>query len=717
VEHPSGITLKYHYNENFYLSKITNNQSGKLLWELKKVDLNNRVTEEVHGNGAITTYEYDIQDNLTRIKSVHNNVVIHDLQYEYNAINLKTRKIDHKNNITEVYTYDNLNRLTNVSTSGQINEELTMTYDKWGNIKTKSDLGTYHYSSSIPTLLELIDFFEPDCSLPSSKFDYEYTSFNKISKITGDSVSLEITYGPDNQRLIQRMFIHNQLHETRTYVAPDYEIITINNVDTRRMSIPGSGGMAVIYEVTGTQAGKYNYLHKDDQGSVVAITNDAGVVQYSYQYDVWGKRRVTTQVENVFGGTYRGYTGHEHITILELINMNGRIYDPVMARFLSPDPYIGEKSNFQNFNRFSYVYNNPVNFTDPSGYFVKKWFREIRDGAAATIGRIGKGVSAIASGQVRDGFKYFGQAWIDYSFKWHGVGEIDRHGRQTFGEETWNQIVVASATIIVAYGTGGIGAGVAPTLGTAIMSGAAAGFAGGATGAYLSGAGTNDILKSGFKSAVISGVSAGLTHGIGTGIEKAGLKGEWLGEGLRAVGHGAVQGTMSELQGGTFSSGFMSGFVGSVGSHAGSLYGTNPAVRIFSASVVGGTISSITGGKFATGAVSGAFVEMFNQMGDHGSNKGQSDAKRELRHFKDAAEEQLADNLYKGASKGVKTLISVGGKVTGVVDFVRGEGIFFGGPIGNSELYSPSQLRDQINAQKYYIPKLEPCSNCNPYLH
>lgn len=604
VEHPSGITLKYHYNSNFYLSKITNNQTNKILWEIKKVDLKNRVTEEVLGNGVITTYEYDIQDNISRIRSLRNSVIIHDLQYIYNSIDLKTRKIDHKNNITEDYQYDKLNRLINVSTKGLINEELTMTYDKWGNITSKSDLGTYFYNSTIPTMLERVDFINSNCSIPSSKFDYEYTSFNKVSKITGDSVRLEITYGPDNQRLTQTIFINNIIRESRTYIGPDYEVITINNTDTRRFSISGSDGIAVIYEVTGNQAGKYSYLHRDNQGSVVAITNDLGVLQYSYIYDVWGRRKITNQVENVHGASYRGYTGHEHIVLLDLINMNGRIYDPVMARFLSPDPIIAEAGNFQNYNRFSYVYNNPVNLTDPSGY---KSFRKTFSGwgrsASKTIGRIGNGISAIASGHIRDGLKSFGQSYIDIVYKWWAK-PIHQEGQHVFGAETWNQIVVASASITVSFF-------LTPAAG-AVVGSITSGFVAGAGSAYLSGAGTNDILKAGFKGASMSGISAGLTYGVGSGIQELGAANTVLGEGLRAVGHGAVQGTMNELQGGKFSSGFYSGVVSSIGSHTKGLYGGNRAIKVFSASLVGGATSSFTGGKFANGAVSGAFIEMYN---------------------------------------------------------------------------------------------------------
>ncbi|MBK8546283.1 MAG: hypothetical protein IPL63_02515 [Saprospiraceae bacterium] len=624
LEHPSGITLKYDYNSDFYLFKITNNQNNKLLWEQNKADEKNRVIEETFGNGTVTRYTYDVQDNLTSIKSVKASSAITDLKYEYNAINLKTKKIDTKNNITETYTYDALNRLTNVSTTGLTNAELSMTYDKWGNILTKSDLGTYHYNKDVPTLLERIDFNNKNCNLPSSKFDYEYTSFNKIKKITGDSVRLEITYGPNNQRLTQNLYIQNQLRESRIYVAGEYEVLIINNVETKRMSISGATGTTVIYEVTGSQAGKYQYLHKDDQGTIVAISNDLGVIQYTYEYDVWGKRVITQQSENEIAKSYRGYTGHEHIEILELINMNGRIYDPVMARFISPDPYIQDNTNFQNFNRYSYVFNNPVNYVDPSGYFIRsKKFQGWIDSGRRTFSRLTNTVTLIASGNIRDGLKSYGQFLIDVNIKWTGAREIDRQGKKACGDETWNQIVVASATIVIAYGTGGLAAAAGyQALTVTIMSGAAGGAVGGSLNAHLAGAGTNDILKAGFKGGVIGGISAGLTYGVGTGIGEKGIDiaGSFTGEGLRSIGHGMVQGSMNELQGGKFSQGFFNGAVSSIGSHAGNFYGKSLPQRVFSASVVGGSISSITGGKFATGAVTGAFVELYNyQMHEGGS--------------------------------------------------------------------------------------------------
>ena len=66
----------------------------------------------------------------------------------------------------------------------------------------------------------------------------------------------------------------------------------------------------------------------------------------------------------------RGYTGHEHLYAFGFINMNGRCYDPVMSSFLSVDAYVQSPDNSQNFNRYSYCLNNPLKYTDPSGWRV-----------------------------------------------------------------------------------------------------------------------------------------------------------------------------------------------------------------------------------------------------------------------------------------------------------------------------------------------------------
>jgi RHS repeat-associated protein len=94
------------------------------------------------------------------------------------------------------------------------------------------------------------------------------------------------------------------------------------------------------------------------------VNSDAGdTAVFRASYDAWGKQTVTA-------GTFRfhrGFTGHEHLPEFALINMNGRMYDPILGRFLSPDPYVQAPEFSQNFNRYSYCLNNPLIYTDPSG--------------------------------------------------------------------------------------------------------------------------------------------------------------------------------------------------------------------------------------------------------------------------------------------------------------------------------------------------------------
>ena len=80
--------------------------------------------------------------------------------------------------------------------------------------------------------------------------------------------------------------------------------------------------------------------------------------------------------------TPRGFTGHEHLDDFQLVHMNGRVYDPSLGRFMSADPFVQFAESTQGLNRYSYVNNNPLSFTDPSGYFlfglVGQLFKPIR---------------------------------------------------------------------------------------------------------------------------------------------------------------------------------------------------------------------------------------------------------------------------------------------------------------------------------------------------
>ena len=119
------------------------------------------------------------------------------------------------------------------------------------------------------------------------------------------------------------------------------------------------------------------YLHYDALNSVDLITDGYGLVVERRSYDTWGKqRKVTWRTDDPRDViqqaiTNRGYTGHEEITEVGLVHMNGRVYDQVLGRFISPDPIIQAPYVTNSFNRYSYVMNNPLKYTDPTGFSWK----------------------------------------------------------------------------------------------------------------------------------------------------------------------------------------------------------------------------------------------------------------------------------------------------------------------------------------------------------
>jgi len=149
--------------------------------------------------------------------------------------------------------------------------------------------------------------------------------------------------------------------------------------------LTGPMGVFAIHIIKPDGTEEINYIHKDHAsttlstglGSWNTITDENGNLMQEQSFDAWGNRRnpatwrsyTTKAPEPLFD---RGFTGHEHLYAFNLINMNGRFYDPIIGRMLSPDNYVQAPGFTQSFNRYSYCWNNPLVYTDPSGEIV--WF-------------------------------------------------------------------------------------------------------------------------------------------------------------------------------------------------------------------------------------------------------------------------------------------------------------------------------------------------------
>jgi RHS repeat-associated protein len=222
--------------------------------------------------------------------------------------------------------------------------------------------------------------------------------------------TLTFTYGPEHQRIAQRTQLDATAPASMSASAGIVYYLNGQNNDLgyeKEVKANGliehkhylsAGGMVFAMQVTrtgNTATGgvsgtakpqqSLQYLHQDHLGSVAVVTDHDGSVLERLAYDPWGKRRfpngTADQQDSIVGLTLdRGFTIHEHLDEMGVIHMNGRIYDPLIGRFMSADPFIPDASNLQAHNRFAYVYNNPLKFTDPDGFkpfWKKKWFKKL----------------------------------------------------------------------------------------------------------------------------------------------------------------------------------------------------------------------------------------------------------------------------------------------------------------------------------------------------
>jgi RHS repeat-associated protein len=151
--------------------------------------------------------------------------------------------------------------------------------------------------------------------------------------------------------------------------------------------------------LNGLPATSTSYMHQDHLSSVSVITDETGVVVERLAYDPWGKRRKidgTRDKLDILVGVRldRGYTMHEHLDEVGIIHMNGRIYDPLIGRFMSADPYVQAPTNLKTFNRYSYVWNNPLKMYDPEGFTVEDPQKD-QSTWGMFVASLGSGASAV----------------------------------------------------------------------------------------------------------------------------------------------------------------------------------------------------------------------------------------------------------------------------------------------------------------------------------
>ncbi|MBL1293435.1 MAG: hypothetical protein COB61_006155, partial [Thiotrichales bacterium] len=581
--YPTGFSTRNHYTANGYLERVTEAASNKLYWQALAVDEFGNISQEKFGNGVESTMAYDAKTGYLQAISTGNGG-IQNLSYTYdNLSNLMSRN-DTLTGTNETFTYDSLNRLTQMNSS----EYGVKTYDytKLGNITQKSDFGAdYVYGQNNAGPHAVTQVKRADGSTVA-RYNYDnngrmtsgngrtitWSSFNKPTKITRDTngVAKEVNfiYGPDRARIAQQGTDSTTIYLQGT--GAHFEKETQGSITRQRHFIYGGNGMAAIYTLRSNLTDDTRYIHKDHLGSIDTVTNDDSTnvqVIERRSFDPFGQSRtpscitaVCQTVQSVASSstTNRGFTGHEHLEEVGLIHMNGRVYDPELGRFLSADPNVQAPFNPQNLNRYSYVNNNPLSYTDPSGFFFKKLRNAFRSAFKSIARAIKPYIRTIVAIVIAVYAPYLLTTYASFS--------------------------AGASTVAAGFLSGVVSSG--GDLKQGIISGLTAGAFGGLHDLGMA----TTLAKVG--KTVAHGVVGGLSAAASGGTFRSGFLSAAFTQGTTQAGGFKALGLSAEAATNTLAR------------------AKNAAV----AAITGGVGSVVGGGKFQNGAVTGAFSRLFNDI-------------------------------------------------------------------------------------------------------
>ncbi|HIP20807.1 MAG TPA: hypothetical protein EYG70_06760, partial [Sulfurimonas sp.] len=423
VTYPNGYKIYNHYNSG--ILDYVKGSDGKIHYNVKSRNAFGEVSEALYANKVRTVIGHNDAGYVGIIRSGQNGAYytgnVQQVQYTYDGLgNVKTRKDDSIDGkyLNEAFRYDAMNRLTSFSVNTNITREAfrngrVYRYDRLGNMTHKSGYGDYKYYADKPHAVRSVGdrtyTYDYAGNMTNRNGDHiSYTPSNKPAILKGKNGNeVRFYYGVGGQRFM-KVASQANLEKQTVYLGKGYEeeISSNSSKEVKSTIYINVGGKTVAMHVEKIDKNyvktnskyktTYNrYFHTDALGSVTAITDDRGKVVTRRSYEPFGKIRAMDYgllsnnaiiPSNTVEQTTRAYTGHEQIAEIKgLIHMNARVYDSDIGRFLSADTIIQDPHDSQSYNRYSYVRNNPLKYTDPTG---NSWWTKFRDKYIRTIAAI-----------------------------------------------------------------------------------------------------------------------------------------------------------------------------------------------------------------------------------------------------------------------------------------------------------------------------------------
>lgn len=381
-EFPNGEAVQVLYGIYGHALAEKDPQSGTEYRRLNSVNARSQPLQETFGNGVVLNAQYQHQTGqLTQLHYTRGAADVRKLGYGYDVFGNVKRQSLNDGASREDYAYDELQRMVSAIRSGGASGSISYGYDSVGNLTKKTDFSAntanaYSYnggscggganavrSVALAAGGTRTYCYDANGSLVSDNagLALQYDHQGMTVTATRGALTDHFRYGPDGART------RSWGSDGARIYLPGYE----HRTDTGETKVY-IGDYAVISRTGATR--KVDYLLKDRLGSVDAVTDSAGTVTETRGYDAFGKPRsgtwndLTPPKLGSVAITPKGFTQHEHLNQLELIHMNGRVFDYALGRFFSVDPIIQFPLNSQSLNPYSYILNNPLSGTDPTGY-------------------------------------------------------------------------------------------------------------------------------------------------------------------------------------------------------------------------------------------------------------------------------------------------------------------------------------------------------------
>ncbi|CDT87032.1 Rhs family protein-like protein [Vibrio coralliirubri] len=498
------------------LDQRLDDDTAEIVWVATSRDNFGRIGGELFGNGMLTRRDIDrSRGTVQRITTGMGANYLRDIHYTYDERGNVLSKVSAIRNQQESYQYDDFDRLTQWHYSDNRSAaqvERDYRYDVYGNLTYKTGQGQFNVNANGQLVGDYT--YDANGNMVSGRGrTIAWNSFNKAKHINDNGAVAQYEYGSERERV-------KQMSDgvTTYYISPEYQLEVSTNADGQAVTTMRHRFMAdnqAVAEHVKTLIGSEKqidrtaYFHRDALGTADLITDPNGQVQIERGYTPFGELLASAELQATpmfTNAEMRGFTGHENVgNSSGLINMNARLYDPAIGRFLSADTFVPEPSFSQSYNRYAYVYNNPLKYTDPTGHWV--WW------AAA-------------------------MAFFVVS--------------QTFENPAIQMAGMVVGAIAMGYAASGLYAGLQPVA-QAAASGATVSF----STTYITTGDFGDSMQAGVLGGISAGVTYGVAHGAAGGTSPFGA--------ALPVAHGVVQGGFHELQGGSFKQGFISGVIGKLG--------------------------------------------------------------------------------------------------------------------------------------------------------